>query len=188
MESTWVRDPNDPVGPPQTTEYRIETVTSGRWNESDGYVRFTLEEVEPPRTVNGVVVLGAKPDYVYSAAIGRDRMAGEMKSDHWGIRRWTAGLIEEPKDRANGGPVLLIAKKPDFPYASDQQSGSATIQASISPLGDVAGVKVLKESGSEFGRSAVAAVRQWKFLPAIRDGKAVPGSVVIPITFVMRQN
>jgi TonB family protein len=188
MKSAWIRSHSDPEGPPEATEYKVEIITTGTWNQSASGVQFALEKSETPKTVGRVVVLGANPDFTYTGTVSGSHMVGEMKSKFWGVHRWTAELIKEPQERNDGPPILLIATQPDFPFASDRKSGSATIRASISPSGDVIEAKVVKASAREFGRSAATAICQWKFLPAVRSGKPVSGSVVIPLAFQMHQN
>ena len=47
-------------------------------------------------------------------------------------------------------------------------------------------VEVMERSGSHdrsFDRAAIEAARQWRFAPAMREGKAVPATVQLPVDF-----
>ena len=49
-------------------------------------------------------------------------------------------------------------------------------------------VSVDDRSGNrEFDRSALQAVRQWRFQPALRDGKPVAATVRVPVEFALER-
>jgi outer membrane biosynthesis protein TonB len=47
-------------------------------------------------------------------------------------------------------------------------------------------VKVVKTSGTAMTTEALAAVRQWKYMPATRNGVAIPYPISIAFTMTMR--
>lgn len=60
--------------------------------------------------------------------------------------------------------------------------GVVEVEAEVLPTGSVGNARVRK--GDEpLASAALAAVRQWQFQPARRDGDAVPARVVIPVRF-----
>lgn len=85
-------------------------------------------------------------------------------------------------------PPERIAKvEPVFP-TEETPSGIARrvlLQAVIDTVGDVTYVTVLRGviGHPAFEESAVEAVKQWKYRPALRDGKPVPIYVTIEIEF-----
>ncbi len=61
--------------------------------------------------------------------------------------------------------------------------GSVYLRVLVDERGNVQDVRVESSSDSEFEAPAIAAIRKWKFTPAMRGGKAVVDRVRIPITF-----
>lgn len=81
-------------------------------------------------------------------------------------------------------PVLVHRVDPILPESMRDRfvTGSPIVlEAVISENGDVANVKVLR-SHPPFDAAAVAAVRQWKYRPALRGGRPVPVYLVVTVT------
>jgi len=74
---------------------------------------------------------------------------------------------------------------PVYPAALASQGlvGSAKVKCRISAQGDVMSAEVVEASHPLFGEAAVAAVRQWKFAPAIIDHHYVEATVIVPVDF-----
>ncbi len=66
--------------------------------------------------------------------------------------------------------------------------GTVIISVLISEHGDVADVRVLREAGGSSGlnEAAMAAVRKWKFRPAVKEGKRVKVWMTYPIVFKLQ--
>jgi len=65
--------------------------------------------------------------------------------------------------------------------------GEALVRVRLAPDGSAAEIVLWRGSGFELlDRAALAAVRGWQFLPAIRDGHAVAAWVEIPVRFHLR--
>ena len=67
-------------------------------------------------------------------------------------------------------------------------SGAVLLEAVVDATGQVGDVRVTRSLDREFGLDdrAVAAVKQWRFAPARKDGVAVPVVVEIEMTFKQR--
>jgi protein TonB len=83
--------------------------------------------------------------------------------------------------------VPLVRVNPDYPVRAAQRGieGWVEITFTISTTGAVNSAKVVGyEPSSVFNRSALRAIRKWKYNPKIEDGKAVerPG-VIVRLTF-----
>jgi protein TonB len=79
--------------------------------------------------------------------------------------------------------VPLVRVNPEYPVRAAQRGieGWVEISFSISATGTVKNAKVVGyEPSSVFNRSALRAIRKWKYNPKVEDGKAVerPGVVV----------
>lgn len=68
-------------------------------------------------------------------------------------------------------------------------SGAVLLEAVVDAKGQVGEVRVTRSLDREFGLDdrAVAAVKQWRFAPARKDGVAVPVVVEIEMTFTVRK-
>ena len=75
---------------------------------------------------------------------------------------------------------------PAYPEAARTQriSGTVMLIVDIAADGSVSGAEVDRgEPAGVFDDAALAAVANWKFQPAMKDGKAVPSRVRVPIAF-----
>lgn len=94
------------------------------------------------------------------------------------------GASLAPGDR----PVPIEGRSPPprYPAAALRagRSGTVTVRVDVDAQGRPAGVTVVGRSGSrDLDRAAAEALRRWRFHPAQRDGRAVPASLVVPVTF-----
>ena len=68
------------------------------------------------------------------------------------------------------------------------ETGTVLVLASIDRNGVPIEVSLDDRSGNrEFDRSALQAVRQWRFQPALRDGKPVAATVRVPVEFALER-
>ena len=97
------------------------------------------------------------------------------------FRLGTPGLVS---------PEVLFEKKPE--YTSDAMrakvQGTVEVEAVVNVDGSVGQVKIVRSLDDRFGldQKAIEAVRNWKFRPGTRFGKAVPVLVLIELTFTLR--
>jgi len=85
-------------------------------------------------------------------------------------------------------PKLVSSVPPVYPQlaAANHVEGEVKIQAEINASGKVTSTKVV--SGPILLRSAALnAVRQWKYSPAMLDGKAIPTQYVVTVRFRLNQ-
>ena len=62
--------------------------------------------------------------------------------------------------------------------------GTVVVLAEVDAQGNPIDVRVVERSGErDLDRAAVNAVRQWRFEPAMRNGKAIATSVKVPVDF-----
>ena len=85
-------------------------------------------------------------------------------------------------------PVPLKGQMPPprYPAAALRrgESGTVLVRVEVDTAGLPAGVALVQRSGSrDLDRAAMEAVREWRFQPAQRNGKAIAASLVIPIDF-----
>ncbi len=82
--------------------------------------------------------------------------------------------------------MARVAKKvtPDFPVAARQLNvqGQSEVQVVVNAQGDVEDAKVVK-GNAMFSQSSLAAVKQWKFTPLMKDGQPEKFSTVIVFNY-----
>jgi TonB family protein len=85
-------------------------------------------------------------------------------------------------------PVVVERVEPKYPedYRRAGVGGIVILEAAISDRGEVENVGVLKSVAPGLDMAAVAAVRQWKFRPATKDGKPVPVLFNLTINFKLK--
>lgn len=94
-------------------------------------------------------------------------------------------------------PVVRITRDP-APLAGNVQpkyppqalrsgvEGSVSVRIEVDASGNPTDVKVVERTGErsrDLDRAVTDAARKWRFEPAMKDGKAVAGAVVLPVEF-----
>lgn len=97
-----------------------------------------------------------------------------------------------PASTPSSDPKPIPGQSPAPRYPSQAlrrgESGTVTLRVEIGADGVPNEVGVANSSGSrQLDRAAMDAVRRWRFTPATRQGEAVAGTVVVPITFDARR-
>lgn len=82
-------------------------------------------------------------------------------------------------------PKFFVGPAPIYPEALKHAnvSGNALITIRIAANGEVLDPVLKSASDPEFGKSALTAIQDWRFLPRVKDGYAVESKVDVPITF-----
>ena len=82
--------------------------------------------------------------------------------------------------------ALLHAPEPPYPARAKRLGwqGEVLLRIHVGADGAPREVRIVRSSGHRrLDQAAVAAVRRWRFEPALRDGRAVPGEVQVPVAF-----
>ncbi len=101
-----------------------------------------------------------------------------------------AGFLPTPAVVWEGKPRYRHPPKPAVypPRAIElNQQGEVIVRVRLDPEGAAVEIVVHRPSGHQMlDRAAVAAVKSWHFLPAVRDGRPVSAWVEIPVRFHLR--
>lgn len=99
-----------------------------------------------------------------------------------GRGRWQR--IEAPIE----APVVTSRVEPRYPdnYRKAGVAGIVILEAAISDKGDVEQTNVIKSVAPGLDMAAAEAVRQWKFKPAMKNGKPVPVLFNLTINFKLK--
>jgi protein TonB len=99
--------------------------------------------------------------------------------------------VKGPRGGPSEGPVLAIPRyglnrEPYYPVTAREQGwqGTALLKVLVLKNGTVGSLEILRSSGyALLDRSALKAVKEWKFVPAQKDGQPIEMGVEIPVTF-----
>ena len=78
-------------------------------------------------------------------------------------------------------PSLLFAKFP--PNGDPPENGTVTVSCVIDELGAPTALRVEKSTAPSLDAEAMAMVREWRFSPAIKDGKPAAVGAAIDVSF-----
>jgi len=111
---------------------------------------------------------------------------GPGKGPHFGPGEGDGGI-----GRAHGfqgesvAPVLLYKVEPEFSEEARKAKlqGTVMLYAEVDTGGRLRNIRVTRGIGLGLDEKAVEAVKQWRFRPAYRDGKAVVEAAAIEVNF-----
>lgn len=124
-----------------------------------------------------------------------DQQAALQSADLTGI------AVSQPPDSSLAGkgrwvrvappveaPVVVTRVEPRYPedYRRARVSGLVVLEAAVSESGAIENVGILKSLAPGMDMAALDAVRQWKFKPAVQDGKPVASLFNLTINFKLK--
>jgi protein TonB len=116
-----------------------------------------------------------------------DSSFGDGEGTGWGAGR---GGGRAGKAAANGlikaTPRIEFNATPDYPAIARENrwEGTARVRVRVTATGNVESVALERSSGhAMLDRSALDAVRQWRFIPATRNGVPVASEVSVQVPF-----
>lgn len=88
-------------------------------------------------------------------------------------------------DAVDQRPTIQQQARPVYPAALREAhvTGEAKIQFVVDTSGATTQLECLSTTAPEFAESALAAVQQWRFTPAQKNGQAVACRMIVPISF-----
>lgn len=101
----------------------------------------------------------------------------------------TASDAAERGGEMQGAAPSADNPAPSYPPAARLrgQYGRVVLRVEVSPSGDAETVQVAESSGYDIlDRAAADAVKQWRFIPARRNGSAVAAMVHVPVRFALQ--
>jgi TonB family protein len=82
-------------------------------------------------------------------------------------------------------PQPFVGPEPEYPRALRKKkvSGSATLAFTVDARGRIFDATVVAATHPEFGEAALAAIREWRFLPQVKGGRPVSTKAEMPFNF-----
>jgi TonB family protein len=98
------------------------------------------------------------------------------------LDRMTKKRIASVKDAE---PKLYVGPQPEYPKAlmKAKTSGQVVVSLRVGANGRVYDPVVKSATDPAFGEAALAAVRLWRFLPQVKNGRPVEAKVNVPLNF-----
>jgi len=140
------------------------------------------------------------------AASGEDALSAKSGNAGGPMKGGSQGTGGSAIDSAQGGgsgasgfgyALNMVDKKPQVlkrgpvPYPESARrnglAGNVVLRFLLSEKGEISHLQVIHAEPLEvFNNSALTAIQKWKFSPAVKDGKAVPAWVDLPLHFSLR--
>lgn len=94
-------------------------------------------------------------------------------------------VAQRTAGQPDGPPKLLVGPAPEYPRTlrKTHPAGKALVHCRILKNGSVTDLAVKETTDPAFGEAALAAVRQWRFIPRIKAGEPVDTGADIPLNF-----
>lgn len=92
-------------------------------------------------------------------------------------------LVAGPALAQNIAPPAVLENPPALYPPKHAEAATVTLLVTVQPDGSTEEPVVVSSGGSDFDAAALAAVKQWKFRPALRDGVPYPARIRIPFVF-----
>ena len=84
-------------------------------------------------------------------------------------------------------PVATYSPEPNYPKSGRDArvEGVEKVQLLVGIDGHVHSPRVIQSLSPDFDEEALAAIKEWRFKPAMKDGQPVPIWIVIEVSFKM---
>jgi periplasmic protein TonB len=120
--------------------------------------------------------------------IGSGKGGGVGSGTGGGVGPGSGGGIGDGVYRAGNGvtkPELLKKVEPEYSEEARKAKLTGTVVLSIvvDPSGNAVSPRITKSMGLGLDEKAIEAVKQWKFKPGYKDGKAVPVMASVEVNF-----
>lgn len=121
------------------------------------------------------------------AAIGLATWASAMTlRTEVGTNAASATEREKPEGQTNlTMPVLIHSERPEYPITGkkDHVNGICLISLTVDEQGTPTHVHIVKSLRPDFDENAIKAVREYRFKPALREGKPVAREIKVEVQF-----
>ena len=132
---------------------------------------------------NSLQSTALKPSVLYYPDTESGRLAAKHAQEVFRGRQ-AVEVISDPLPPMTN-PRALKQGRPTYPPAmrSKRVSGQVTVEFVVNESGEVAEAVATQSTNAEFEKEALAAVKKWQFIPAMRAGINTRCLLVSPISF-----
>jgi len=135
----------------------------------------------------------AKPQSEDSEASSAEDFSPDTKNDD-SKKKILAAVPSDAELPGEGNAVILSSRgaekrllqqvPPEYPTSARKEriEGTVVLKTVVNNAGKVAGVRVI-EGNPTLAPAAIAAVKQWRYRPYIRNGRAMPFQTIVLVDF-----
>jgi TonB family protein len=192
------------AGVSRTNEIRFNTTLVSAFPLADVFLVLCVEGAEQSRRyfVREIGQMQPWVPHPFEIVVPGDRLVGsgayQVHLFSGGLEVFNSeqspGVREEALDRMvakhlastqQGKLQLLYAPAPEYPAAlrSTGGKGKAIVKVQVSARGEPSDPALVSATDPAFGETALATIRQWRFLPRVKDGYPVATEVNVPFSF-----
>jgi TonB family protein len=136
--------------------------------------------------------LDAEPSAGEGGGIGGGEGTGQGEGTGWGVGPGEGGGFGGGKYSPGGwdiDPILVYKLKPEYPRLASEKliRGEVIIEILVHKDGSTEVLRVLKSLPYGCVDAAVEAAKQWRFKPALKEGKPVEAKGIITVDFLGSQ-
>ena len=125
-----------------------------------------------------------------SLSLRSPSVAGPEATD---ASRQVTGVAQSARDtpvsQRQASPLYEENPPPPYPVKAQRRGwqGRVLVEARVTAAGLVSGVSLAHSSGYHLlDQTALAAVRAWRFVPALHDGRRIASTVTVPVLFQLQ--
>lgn len=141
-------------------------------------------EAAPPADTTPTVPVEIGDD----SAAARDADAREAAAGRERTRRSPESAAPTAPVASVATPIAAMSPRPEYPAEAMRrnETGRVLLRVDVGADGIPTDIDFVHRSGSQsLDRAAMDAVREWRFTPARKEGRAVAGQVTVPMDFVL---
>jgi protein TonB len=176
--------------PPKFAETQIVPPKAPPMDEPKIHIEPTIEVQKDVKMASSIPQIGVASSPIVGMSMGNGSGTGLGSGNGAGIGPGSGGNTGGGPKRIGGGvsaPVLIYQVDPEFSEEArkSKTAGNVLVNIWVDEKGNPTHVRVLRGIGMGLDEKAVAAVKQYRFRPAMENGKPVLVEMNVDVTFTI---
>ena len=176
--------------PPKFAETQIVPPKAPPLEEPKIHIEPTVEVQKDVKMASSIPQIGVASSPIVGMSMGNGSGTGMGSGNGAGLGPGSGGNTGGGPKRIGGGvsaPVLIYSVDPEFSEEArkSKTAGNVLVNVWVDEKGNPTHVRVLRGIGMGLDEKAVAAVKQYRFRPAMENGKPVLVELNVDVTFTI---
>jgi protein TonB len=176
--------------PPKFAETQIVPPKAPPLEEPKIHIEPTIEVQKDVKMASSIPQVGVASSPIVGMSMGNGSGTGLGSGNGAGLGAGSGGNTGGGPKRIGGGvsaPVLIYQVEPEFSEEARKAkaAGNVMVKLWVDESGNPTHVHVVRGIGMGLDEKAVAAVKQYRFRPAMENGKPVLVEVNVEVTFTI---
>ena len=176
--------------PPKFAETQIVPPKAPPMDEPKIHIEPTIEVQQDVKMASSIPQIGVASSPIVGMSMGNGSGTGLGSGNGAGLGAGSGGNTGGGPKRIGGGvsaPVLIYQVDPEFSEEArkSKTAGNVLVNIWVDEKGNPTHVRVLRGIGMGLDEKAVAAVKQYRFRPAMENGKPVLVELNVDVTFTI---